>query len=126
MIVVYDSMTGQVKRAAAKLGYPVCPIASYKHTDDSVVFLLTRSFGYGEVPSTTREFLKHFRDRVIGCAVSGSVNWGNNFGKAGVTIELEYGITCVTKFEASGFEHEISLIKRWIENYLLTHETLSN
>lgn len=126
MIIVYDSMTGQVKRAASKLGYPICPISLYSNQEDPVVFLLTRSFGYGEIPKTTIDFLSHFKDRVVGCAVSGNVNWGDNFGKAGVRIELEYGIKLVTKFEASGFDHEISLIKKWIENYLLTHPSITH
>lgn len=118
MIVVYDSMTGQTKKAASKLGYPTKSVTEYQVNDDPFVFLVTRSFGFGEVPKNTLTFLNAYASRVIGCAVSGNVNWGENFGKAGRTIESTYGIPLVIKFESSGFESDIKNIKNWIESKL--------
>jgi ribonucleoside-diphosphate reductase protein NrdI len=114
MICVYDSMTGQTKKAATKLGFNIKSVVDYQVDDDEVVFLVTRSFGFGEVPKNTLNFLETYADRVIGCAVSGNVNWGENYGKAGFTIEKKYGIPLVLKFESSGFESDISHIKNWI------------
>lgn len=118
MIVVYDSMTGSTKNAAKKLGYETKSVKDYKEDDDPVVFLMTRSFGFGEVPKDTQAFLKQFSKRVFGVAVSGNKNWGVNYGKAGVTIEKTYGIHLVTKFEGLGFPSDINKIKSYIQNYL--------
>jgi ribonucleoside-diphosphate reductase protein NrdI len=119
MMVVYDSMTGQTKKAALKLGFETKSVLEYLETDDPVVFLLTRSFGFGEIPENTVKFLNQYASRVIGCAVSGNTNWGSNYGRAGVRIEERYKIPLIRKFEASGFENDIKAIKNWLENYIL-------
>jgi ribonucleoside-diphosphate reductase protein NrdI len=120
MIVLYDSMTGLTKNAAKKLGYDTMSVKDYQEDDDPVVFLMTRSFGFGEVPKDTKAFLSLYAHRVFGVAVSGNKNWGANFGKAGVTIEKEFGIPLVTKFEGLGFPSEIERIKSFIQQHLST------
>lgn len=117
MVVVYDSMTGSTKKAAEKLGYKTIDIKHYTEFDDSVVFLMTRSFGFGEIPKTTQNFLSVYASRVIGVAVSGNKNWGANFGKAGVTIEKTYNIPLVIKFEGIGFPSDIQTMKNFLKNY---------
>lgn len=118
MIVVYDSMTGLTKNAAKKLGYEIKSVKEYTEDDDHIVFLMTRSFGFGEIPKDTVAFLERFASRVFGVAVSGNKNWGDNYGKAGTTIEKKYSIPLVTKFEGLGFPSEIESIKTFIRNYL--------
>jgi protein involved in ribonucleotide reduction len=118
MVIVYDSLTGQGKKFALKLGYEAIKISEYKTSDDRVVFLVTRSFNFGEVPKTTLTFLESFHDRVIGIAVSGNRNWGTNFGKAGEVIEKRYAIPLVIKFEMGGMENDIKMTKQYIINHL--------
>ena len=55
MIIVYDSLTGQGKKFAMKLGYEAIKISDYHEEKDKHVFLVTRSFNFGEVPKTTRD-----------------------------------------------------------------------
>ncbi len=82
-----------------------------------LLFLVTRSFNFGEIPKTTYDFLKTFHNRVIGTAVSGNRNWGTNFGKAGEVIEKEFGIPLVTKFEMGGFDNDIKKTKNFLETF---------
>jgi protein involved in ribonucleotide reduction len=117
LIIVYDSLTGQGKKFASKLGYKAVNIKDYQSDDDPVVFLVTRSFNFGEIPKTTYNFLKAFHNRVIGTAVSGNRNWGTNFGKAGELIEKEFGIPLVTKFEMGGFDNDIKTTKNFLETF---------
>lgn len=117
MIVVYDSLTGQGKKFALKLGYDAIKITDYQEDNDQHVFLVTRSFNFGEVPKTTLDFLNIYHHRVIGTAVSGNKNWGSNFGKAGEIIEKKYQIPLVIKFEMAGMESDIKKTKKFIEDY---------
>jgi len=118
MIIVYDSLTGQGKKFASKLGYDAIKISDYQDNNDQHVFLVTRSFNFGEVPKTTLDFLNLYHQRVIGTAVSGNRNWGTNFGKAGDVIEKKYQIPLVVKFEMGGMENDIKNTKKFIEDYL--------
>lgn len=118
MIVVYDSMTGLTKNASKKLGYEIKSVKEYCDEDDHIVFLMTRSFGFGEIPKDTVAFLEKYASRVFGVAVSGNKNWGENYGRAGIKIEKQYQIPLVTKFEGLGFPSEIEAIKTFIRNYL--------
>lgn len=123
MIVVYDSLTGQGKKFASKLGYDAIKITDYQEDNDQHVFLVTRSFNFGEVPKTTLDFLNVYHNRVIGTAVSGNKNWGSNFGKAGEIIEKKYQIPLVIKFEMAGMESDIKKTKKFIEDYFNRYTT---
>ena len=117
MVIVYDSLTGQGKKFALKLGYEAIKISKYRETDDQQVFLVTRSFNFGEVPKTTLDFLSLYHDRVIGTAVSGNRNWGSNFGKAGEVIQERYQIPLIVKFEMAGLDADIKKVKAFMTNY---------
>ncbi|MDY0277518.1 MAG: class Ib ribonucleoside-diphosphate reductase assembly flavoprotein NrdI [Acholeplasma sp.] len=115
MIVVYDSLTGQTKRFASKLGFPFVGVNEYVLSEEPI-FLLTRSFNFGEVPKSTKNFLDNYSAKVIGTAVSGNRNWGTNYGRAGDVIEKTYNIPLVLKFEASGLIEDVEYIKKWIDD----------
>jgi protein involved in ribonucleotide reduction len=117
VIIVYDSMTGQTKKFALRIGYPAYAINEYDQTFIEPVLFITRSINFGEVTKTASEFLSLYHDRVIGVAVSGNRNWGANFGAAGDKIAKQYHIPLVLKFEASGFDQDVKIIKDWIQNY---------
>lgn len=118
MIIVYDSLTGQGKRFALKLGYEAIKITDYHEEKEEPIFLVTRSFNFGEVPKTTLDFLNIYHKRVIGTAVSGNRNWGTNFGKAGEVIEKKFHIPLIVKFEMGGIESDIKKTKQFIEDFI--------
>lgn len=115
MLVIFDSLTGQTKRFAGNLGYDSLHIKLYEGQPDDDIFLITRSINFGLIPETTKAFLDKYKDKVIGCAVSGNKNWGTNYGKAGDTISATYGIPLVLKFEGSGFKSDIAVVRDWIK-----------
>lgn len=117
MIIVYDSLTGQGKRFASHLKYQIISVTEYEESKEDV-FLLTRSINFGEVPKTTEKFLKSFSHKVVGLAVSGNRTWGQNYGKSGETIEKEYHIPLILKYEGSGYPEDRLYVKEWIENYI--------
>lgn len=122
MIVFYDSLTGLGKRFANNLGYEIKDVVNLSLEDmDKDLFLITRSFNFGEVPDTTLDFLDDLKDNnkldnLKGVAVTGNKNWGINYGKSGDTIEKDYGIKLVLKFEASGFPKDVKFVKEYLEN----------
>lgn len=119
MIIVYDSLTGQNKRMAEKLGYEFINIRDcldYRKKLQNI-FLLTRSFNFGEIPESTKLFLNHYSDEVKALAVSGNKNWGENFGAAGDKISKLFDIELVLKYEGSGFDEDVLKIRNWINNY---------
>ncbi|MFA6801265.1 MAG: class Ib ribonucleoside-diphosphate reductase assembly flavoprotein NrdI [Acholeplasmataceae bacterium] len=114
MVIVYDSLTGQSKRFAHKLNLDTFDINLYQRMNEDVL-LVTRTFNFGEIPESTIKFLDQFRNIVKGVCVSGNKNWGSNYGAAGDKIEKIYHIPLVLKFEASGFDKDVDIVKSWID-----------
>lgn len=117
MIIVVDSLTGQGQRFAQKLGYPVVDVNLGIEDKLQPLFLVTRSFNFGQVPEPTLDFLDRYHKRVVAVVVSGNRNWGENYGKAGERIRDRYGIPLLLKFEGSGFKNDIQLVQDWIQKY---------
>lgn len=113
MIIVVDSLMGQGLRFAQKLEMPIVKISEYQETD-SKILLLTRTYGFGEIPVSTQEFLDKFHQKVVGVAVSGNRNWGTNYGAAGDKIQDIYGIELVLKYEGSGLDVDVKKVKEWV------------
>lgn len=116
MLIVVDSLTGQGMRFAEKTEFPYCELKDYDRSAQPL-FLVTRSFNFGEVPDSTLDFLDRYAERVVGVAVTGNRNWGTNFGAAGDKIQAEYGIPLVCKFEGSGFNKDVALVRQWLTEY---------
>lgn len=114
MMIAYDSLTGMGKKVAQKLGYPSFDVNNFPETKEPI-FLLTRSHNFGEITPQTTLFLQTYAKQVVGVAVSGNRNWGENFGAAGDKIESQYHIPLVRKYEASGFPEDILAIKQFLE-----------
>lgn len=117
IVTVYDSLTGQGKRFAEKIGLPFFDIQTFIPNQDHQVVLITRSEGFGKIPNPTLKFITAYRERIIGCAVGGNRSWGATFGLAGETIQKQYNIPLITKFEMIGFPHEVAAVQRWIADY---------
>lgn len=134
MIIFYDSLTGQTKSFAERLkkeleensdtSITIKQITDYTYDDfDKKCFLLSRSFNFGQVPDTTLDFLDDFKDsglihNLVGQATSGNKNWGQNFGKSGTTIQEDYGVPLVLKFEARGFPSDVRKVAYYLKEYL--------
>lgn len=107
-IIVYDSLTGNVKRFVSKLG-----IEALKVSQDLIItkpyILITYTIGFGEVPKSTSTFLEKNKDYLIGIAVSGNKNWGDNFAKAADIISAKYNVPIIHKFELSGTNKDVEL-----------------
>lgn len=124
MIVFYDSLTGKGKFFAKRLGYDIKDIVDLTMEDmDNPMFLITRCQDFGKVPPQTLDFLDELSDmgkldNLLGTAISGNKNWGNNYGKSGETIQEEYGVPLAHKFEVSGLKSDVVIVQEYIENKL--------
>lgn len=124
MIIFYDSLTGMVKNFSKRLGFEIKDVRDLDldNIPDKMI-LITRSWDFGKIPDSTLDFLDDLTDfnkldNLKGVAVSGNKNWGQNFGKAGDTIEKEYGVPLVLKFEGSGFKKDVDLVKEYMQKSL--------
>lgn len=121
MVVVYDSLTGQTKRFAQKLNEKIININDdveiNKVINSNLILLCTRTFNFGEIPKSTKNFLDKYSNKVMGVCVSGNKNWGTNYGRAGDLIEEIYHIPLILKFEASGLNEDVDYVIKWINNH---------
>lgn len=105
MLVVYTSMTGNVRRFVQDL-----PVRSVQWTpelrvDEPFVFV-TYTTGFGEVPKGITPWLDQHREQLRGVAVSGNRNWGQNFARAGKILADRYVKPLLHAFELSGRESD--------------------
>lgn len=118
MLIVYDSLTGKSKQFTESLNIPlpIIDINKVKEIKDEKIFLITRSFNYGDIPITTSKFLSKYATNVVGMAVSGNRAWGDAlFGLAGDRIKEQYPhIELVTKFELMGLESDRKVVREWL------------
>ncbi|HDR8323264.1 TPA: class Ib ribonucleoside-diphosphate reductase assembly flavoprotein NrdI [Bacillus cereus] len=116
MDLVYDSMTGNVKRFANKfneLPFNIKPINSISRIENEFI-LLTYTTGIAQIPPTTKEFLETHKsllpEMCLGVVSSGNRNWGSNFAASGDKIEAEYHIELLHKIEMAGSQKDVVLI----------------
>lgn len=134
MKIIYDSLTGQGKTYAlsvvknlAERGIDFVETQSvydYEPFNESgEVFLITRCYNFGDVTDRTLDFLEdmfsceRIKD-IKGVSVTGNLNWGVNFGKAGYTIEKDYNVPLVHIFEFSGYPEDVEITADYIYNLL--------
>lgn len=107
MIIVYDSLTGNVERFIKKLKGLEC----VKITADLIInepyILITYTTGFGEIPKSVVHFLERNGSNIIGVAGSGNMNWGKKFCNAVNLISNTYKIPILCKFELSGNEKDV-------------------
>ena len=114
MIVVYDSLTGMGKRFALSISKDAIDINDIDILQEECI-LITRSFGFGNIPEETKVFLDSNKDMVLGVAVTGNKNWGSLYGNAAKLINQEYGIPIIHVFEGSGFEKDRQIVREFID-----------
>ncbi|RYM06208.1 class Ib ribonucleoside-diphosphate reductase assembly flavoprotein NrdI [Sporolactobacillus sp. THM7-7] len=101
MLILYHSMTGNVRRFLAKTELPHEPISRRKAVGEPFL-LVTNTIGFGDAPETVKTFLRQNGRHLIGVAASGNRNWGANFARAADVIAAAYHVPVVYKFELGG------------------------
>ncbi|MET3209648.1 UNVERIFIED_CONTAM: protein involved in ribonucleotide reduction [Paenibacillus sp. PvR008] len=115
MLIVYDSLTGNVQRFVDKLRMRNIKINDGLLVDEPFV-LITYTTGFGEVPKRVAEFIRNNEYFMKGVVSSGNRNWGLKFGRAADIISHEYYIPLIHKFELSGNQLDIEIINERIKN----------
>jgi protein involved in ribonucleotide reduction len=110
MLIVYDSMTGNVKRFIQKLNMPAVQIHDELLLEKEYV-LVTYTTGFGKVPERVAKFLERNYDRLKGVAASGNRNWGDKFGASADHIAKAYEVPVLSKFEMAGTNKDIEFFK---------------
>lgn len=117
LIVVYYTFSGQVKRFVKKLK-SVCDVEVMEITEglkvDKPYVLLTGTYGFGEVSDEVTSFIENNKQYIKAVMSSGNKNWGNNFAKAGDIISKTYNVPLLAKFELSGSDEDVELLKEYI------------
>lgn len=119
MIIMYDSLTGNVARFTRKLPIEVTRITSHMVMNQDFV-LITYTTGLGKVSDTTKAFLKTNNQYLKGIASSGNRNFGTYFAKAADEISRQYNVPIISKFELSGTPTDVDIFMkglRRIETY---------
>lgn len=112
--IVYDSMTGNVKRFISKLNYESVQISEGLLVERPYI-LVTYTIGHGNIPQSTNEFLNRNSLFLSAVASSGNKNWGSFYARAGKLISGKYKVPLLHVFELSGTELDVEVFKREAE-----------
>lgn len=118
MKLVYDSMTGNVRRFAEKVAAGDLVMESVTDYTGGDALLLTYTFGKGEVPASTSTFLSRHGEQVRGVVSSGSYHWGEDFGRAGRTIAEKLDVPLVRIINKGGSEADVQAVREWIDGQM--------
>lgn len=107
MLIVYYSLTGNVRRFIQKTKYAnTLPLEQAEGINEPYI-IVTGTIGFGEIPEQVKQFLNRHRTNLIAVAASGNRNWGQNFGRAGDLISATYHVPLLMKFELHGNERDV-------------------
>lgn len=115
--LVYDSMTGNVRRFAQSVAQEfgnVDLLDVRQHAPQREFLLLTYTFGTGQVPSSTKNFLLVYGPLLRGVVASGSFHWGTNFARAANLIAAEYHVPIVAKLNKGGTQADLKQVVAWL------------
>lgn len=119
MQLIYDSLTGNVRRLAealaGQLGAPLAGVRGEAPSQDYL--LLTYTFGTGGVPASTQAFLERHAAGLRGVVSSGSFHWGQNFARAADVIAQQYGVPVVAKVNKAGNAADHQRVLAWIREW---------
>lgn len=123
MQILFDSMTGNVRRFSYRLadtcGVPALDLRA--HAPAGPFLLVTYTFGRGEMPESTARFLERYAGGLRGVVASGSFHWGAHFARAGEQIAGRYGVPLVAKLNKSGSEADAQAVAGWLLGNLREH-----
>ncbi|GGO31621.1 class Ib ribonucleoside-diphosphate reductase assembly flavoprotein NrdI [Deinococcus humi] len=116
MLLAYDSLTGNVRRLAQELAgsLDIEVVDVRSHPPSREYLLLTYTFGTGQVPDSTRNFLDQHGHLLRGVVSSGSYHWGQNFARAADVIAVRYGVPIVAKVNKGGTAADRACVLAWL------------
>ncbi|MCI1882676.1 MAG: class Ib ribonucleoside-diphosphate reductase assembly flavoprotein NrdI [Sporolactobacillus sp.] len=101
MLILYSSLTGNVRRFLKKTGLPHRPIDSVDQVAEPFI-LVTNTIGFGDAPEGVKRFLQKNGRFLRAVAASGNRNWGPNFARAADVVAAAYHVPILCKFELGG------------------------
>ncbi|MFT8319037.1 MAG: class Ib ribonucleoside-diphosphate reductase assembly flavoprotein NrdI [Sporolactobacillus sp.] len=116
MLILYETMTGNVKRFLAKTGLPHTPIESMETVSQPFI-LVTNTIGFGNAPDNVQDFLKKNGHYLVAVAASGNRNWGRNFAHAADALASAYHVPVLYKFELGGTAEDVIKFKERVNAY---------
>lgn len=109
MLVIYDSLTGNVQRFVNKLqGFESQRITPNLIVEEPYV-LVTYTIGFGQVPENVLDFLDWNHKYLKGVAASGNRIWGDFYTKSAEIISSEYNVPILHRFELSGTDKDVAI-----------------
>lgn len=114
MLIVYASLTGNVRRFVSGLDRPVRPWTPELDPTEPFVFV-TYTTGFGAVPDGVTQWLDRHQELLRGVAASGNRNWGANFAKAGKILAARYHVSLLHAFELSGLPADAALFTERVD-----------
>lgn len=121
--LVYDTLTGNVHRFAQSVGNELGLRVSRVQdgAPDGEFLLLTYTFGTGQLPQSTRQFLDVHAAGLRGVVSSGSYHWGHNFARAADLIAAEFGVPVVAKLNKGGTAADRAQVMAWLQQHEHLH-----
>ena len=111
MLVVYDSLTGCGKQFAKDLEQPTQSVL--KRLDQPCI-LVTRNSGLGQIPWTTKRFIKKYAPLIRGFVMNGDQKrYPKTFCGATDKIREQYGLHHICNIHRSGDEKDRPFVKEW-------------
>lgn len=118
MLVVYDTMSGNVRDFVAKVGMRSIQLDETLVVDEPFV-LVTYTIRFGQVPEKTQRFLQHNGHLMLAVATSGDKIWGDNYGRAGRVISANYQVPILHTFEKKGTVDDVGYFIREVERIVV-------
>ena len=113
LVVVYDSLTGLGKKFAKSLGLPSQSV--WKKLEEPCI-LVSRNSGAGQIPWTTKRFIRKNRHLIKGFVINGNQKrYPRTFCGAKDKIVEQYGLRHICNIEGSGTEADRQAVKGFLE-----------
>ena len=113
LVVVYDSLTGLGKKFANNLEMPSQSV--WKKLEEPCI-LVSRNSGAGQIPWTTKRFIRKYRRLIKGFVINGNQKrYPRTFCGATDKIVEQYGLRHIRNIEGSGTEEDRQTVKDFLE-----------
>lgn len=112
LVVVYDSLTGLGKKFAKSLEMPSQSV--WKKLEEPCI-LVSRNSGAGQIPWTTKRFIRKNRHLIKGFVINGNQKrYPRTFCGATDKIVEQYGLRHIRNIEGSGTEADRKAVKGFL------------
>ena len=113
LVVVYDSLTGLGKKFANSLETPSQSV--WKKLEEPCI-LVSRNSGAGQIPWTTKRFIRKYRHLIKGFVINGNQKrYPRTFCGATDKIVEQYGLRHICNIEGSGTEADRQAVRDFLE-----------